>query len=305
MTQALIATTDLAKKIAARAEGKTGGIKNLTEGRSDVNRINPFLIKIEPGFNEREFDSETVLEHIDGLAQSIAEVGVRRPLTVRNKNGEMVLKDGECRLRATIRAIEVYGAEIVTVPVILADRSESDADATLGILVENSGLPITPLGKANVVKRLKAHGWSNAEIAARAGMSAPRVSQLLDLSGLSEDIKALIRDDTVSATLALEVTRRHEWNSASALKELKTAQQTAVAKGKKRVTAKSVATTKPIDSVAALLSNAIVTAEQEDGEEAIVQIVSSPDEWAAICALLKIENTVIVVEDEDAEAEVA
>ena len=101
------ATTPLGKQIAARAEGRTGGIREIAEGRSDVHRVNPFLIKIEPGFNAREIDAPSTQEHIDELAQSIAKIGVQRPLKVRNKGGEMLLKDGECRLRATIRAIEV------------------------------------------------------------------------------------------------------------------------------------------------------------------------------------------------------
>lgn len=299
MTNVLTPTTDLGMQIAARAEGKSGGIRQITEGRSDVHRINPFLIKVQDGFNVRDFDSDTVSEHIDSLAKSIAEVGVRRPLTVRNKGGELLLKDGECRLRATIRAIEVYGAEVYTVPVILADRSESDADATLGILVENSGLPVTPLGKAEVVKRLKGFGWSNGEIAARAGMSEGRVGQLLDLCGLSEEVKDMIRNETVSSTVALEVARRNDWNDAETAKELKTAQSKVAAKGKKRVTAKAISAPKPIELLANIFSNAGVQVENDDGDDDnSVLIALSLEDWLAACALLKIESNVVLIDDE-------
>lgn len=280
------ATTPLGKQIAARAEGRTGSIKVIAEGRSDLHRVNPFAISVEPGFNAREIDSPSTQQHIDELAQSIAQIGVQRPLKVRNKGGNLVLKDGECRLRATIRAIEVYGAEIHTIPVILADRSESDADSALGILVENSGLPLTPLAKAKVVSRLKGFGWSDDEIASKAGMSKARVSQLLDLNGLGEEVKSLIRDEIVSPTLAVEIARSKNWDDAATVAEIKAGQKEAAARGKSRVTAKSVTTkVKPITVVSDVISAAMISV---DGDKVSIQITR--DEWDQVRAALKIEG---------------
>ncbi|PZR59549.1 MAG: hypothetical protein DI537_53240, partial [Stutzerimonas stutzeri] len=240
-TTALIATTDLSQKIAARAKGRTGGIKTLAEGRSDIHKVNPFLIRVEDGFNVRDFESPEVAEHVDNLAQSIAKIGVQRPLKVRNKGNELILKDGECRLRATIRAIEVYGAEIVAIPVVLADRSESDADATLGILVENSGLDLTVSGKSEIVKRLTAFGWSREDIAAKAGMSKARVIQLLEFAGLSTEIKGLVSAGTVSATAALATARAHDFDDDKTVEVIKSASATKMAaSGKARVTARAL-----------------------------------------------------------------
>jgi hypothetical protein len=115
--------SELAKEIAARAKGKTGGIKSIAEGRSDVFQINPYLIEVEEGFNARSFDSPDVRAHIDGLATSIKENGVRNPLRIRKKGDKFTLVDGECRLRATFLAIESYGAEIRSVPVRIQDRA--------------------------------------------------------------------------------------------------------------------------------------------------------------------------------------
>lgn len=288
----LEATTPLAKKIAARAEGRTGGIKAIADGRSDVFRVNPFLIKIEDGFNAREIDSPSTQQHIDELAQSIAKIGVQRPLKVRNKGGVMLLKDGECRLRATIRAIEVYEAEIHSIPVLLADRSESDADSALGILVENSGLPLTPLAKAVVVTRLKGFGWNDDDIAEKAGMSKARVTQLLDLNGLGEEVKSLIRAEVVSPTLALDIARKNKWDDDATVAEIKDAQVKVAARGKTRVTAKAVAKVKPINTLADIFAAAEVETDDGGEGEDIVMITMTPDQWATVCKTLKIENSV-------------
>ncbi len=284
-------STDLGKKIAARAEGKTGGIKNISEGRSDIFRINPKLIEVEDGFNARDFDSPTVIEHIDNLARSIAQVNVKRPLKVRNVGGKYVLTDGECRLRATWRAIEVYNAEIVTIPVMLADRHESAADATLGLIIENSGMELTPLGKADVVKRLKVFGWSEAEIADKAGMSRARVTQLLEMVGLSEDIKALIRNETISPTLALDVARANDFDEAKTLEDIRSGQEKVAAKGKTRVTKRAVTGAAGAVSVKAKVAELIGTADVVRDEEDNMIVASFTEaDWIKVCELLKISN---------------
>ena len=296
----LTATTPLSMSIAAAAKGKQGAktIRDIAEGRSDEYRVNPFDIEVEDGFNVRDFDSETVAAHIDSLAQSIAQIGVQRALKVRNKGGVLLLKDGECRLRATIRAIEVYGAEIKTVPVKVADRSESDADATLGILVENSGLEVTPMGKAEVVKRLKAFGWSEVDIASKAGLSKARVGQLLDLIGLGEGIKALIRNETVSPTLALEIARQHNFDDVATLKAITTAQTKVAAKGRTRVTKKAVTgeanATSAKSQIASILS-ALDVEIDTDGEVDVVCATFAVEDWAKLCELLKIENKALEI----------
>lgn len=285
--------TPLAQKIADRiGSERSPSMRKMAEGRSDVFRVNPFLIEVEEGFNAREIDAKETQEHIDHLAQSIAQIGVQRPLKVRNKGGKLLLKDGECRLRATIRAIEVYNAEIVTIPVLLAERSETEADSALGILVENSGLPLTPLAKATVVTRLKNFGWSNEEIAEKAGMSKGRVSQLLDMNGLGDGVKDMIRAGVISPTLALEMSRDNGWDDEKTAEDIKKAQTEVEARGKTKVTAKAVAKKpKASDVVADILAGVEVEADDggEEGSEVVV-ITMDAAQWAAICSALKIEN---------------
>jgi len=293
-TVALIAGTELSQKIAARAADRKGGtIKNMMEGRSDVYKVNPFLIQVQDGFNVRDFESPEVAEHVDNLARSIAQIGVQRPLKVRNKGGELILKDGECRLRATIRAIEVYKAEIVAIPVQLTDRSESDADAALGILVENSGLDITVAGKAEIVKRLMGFGWNSTEIAEKAGMSKARVSQLLDFAGLSTAIKALVSAGTISATAAMNVARENAFDDDKTLAQIVAAQTKVAANGRARVTAKTLGgPSKSAPSlkaaVAEIINKADVEKLKEGTEDATVILTMSAAEYGALCNLLKL-----------------
>lgn len=285
-------TSDLAKKIAARAEDRNGSIKNVSEGRSDVYRINPYKIQVEDGFNVRSFDSPDLVDHIDTLARSIAENGVLHPLTLRRKGEVFVVKDGECRLRATIRAIEVYGAEINTVPVCVTARHESDADAVLGIIVENSGLPLDALAKSNVVKRLKAFGWSDTDIANRTAYSKSYVVKLLEMAGLDEEIKDMIRAGTVSATFALETARSNGFDGEKTLAALSEAQTVAEEKGKARITRATTSGKLGAVPVRTRIANIFETVDVDlidDSEDATVCLTLSAQDWATVKELLKLK----------------
>src|ERR1700674_5839547 len=98
------------------------GIKSLAQGRTDVFKVDPRVLVIKDGWNSRDFNDPENLEHVDNLAQSIAAVGVKQPLTVFFENGKCYVSDGECRLRGAMRAIEHYKADLRTVPVQTEDR---------------------------------------------------------------------------------------------------------------------------------------------------------------------------------------
>src|SRR6185369_14107363 len=106
---------------------KATGIAQFSEGRSDVHRVDPRKLVLVPGFNMRE-ESPELDEHIDELAQSIAEIGVKKPIEVKLEDGKLLVREGHCRTRAAIRAIEVYKADLKTVPVISVDRYASDEE---------------------------------------------------------------------------------------------------------------------------------------------------------------------------------
>ena len=104
---------------------KTTGIAQFSQGKSEVFKVDPKLLIINEGWNTRD-ESDDLAAHIDQLAQSIAEIGVRKPIEVKLEDGRLIVKDGHCRTRATIRAIDVYKADIKTscaIPMIITENS--------------------------------------------------------------------------------------------------------------------------------------------------------------------------------------
>lgn len=232
-----------ARAIAAMAAetlanaSKQGGIKGFSTQRSDTFRLNPYLIKIKEGWNSREVSSPDNREHIDALARSISENGVKEALTVFWEGGAPVLTDGHCRLLATYRAIEVYGAEVLTVPVKTEAKGDSDGDRLMSQIIRNSGKPLAPHEQASVFKRLHDMGWSIDRIAAKAAMTPRRVDQLVEFHGAPEEIKRMVAEGKLSTSFAQNIVRQSD-SEEQATDILKKAVETAQKEGKSRATAK-------------------------------------------------------------------
>lgn len=215
------------------------GIKDLAKGRSDVFRLSPDDIHVRDGWNSRDFTQPDNIAHVQELAASIREVGVRKPLTVYVEAGKAYLTDGECRLRA-IRQVIKDGAEIATVPVITEDRHSSEADRLFTQIVGNSGKNFSALEKADVYKRLIDFGWSETDIARKAGVSRQTVLDMLALRSAPAPIAAAVKSGDITPTLAVKTIRREKDAAAETITE---AVQRAKASGKKRATARDVGST--------------------------------------------------------------
>ncbi len=162
-------------------------------------------------------------------------------LTVVMKNDRVIVIDGHCRLLATFRAIEVYGAEIKSIPLTVESRLASEADRVLGQVLRNGGKPLTVLEQGAVFAKLIGFGWSEKQIAEKAGLGAVRVSQILDLIADSNDaIRDLVSSGQVSATLAQQTLREADGDADTAQQMLTDARAVARAMGKTRVTKKHV-----------------------------------------------------------------
>lgn len=237
-------TSEMGKSIAALAESicsddqRAGGIKGYQSGRSDFYKVNPFLIQIKKGFNCRDFSSEENRQHILFLAESIAEKGVLKPLTVYLDQGQLFLADGECRLLATFYAIEKLNAEIQTVPVIMESKGVNEAERVASQIIHNSGKPFTPLEMVQTIKRLLGFGWAPARIAQETTISVAKQNQLLELGAIPEEVKALVAEGAVSPHLAVK-TVKEEGNEAAA-ETLTAAVESAKAQGRKRALPKDL-----------------------------------------------------------------
>jgi len=270
---------------------KSTGIASIAEGRSDLHKINPAKIKVKANWNGRDFNEPTNLQHVEELALSIAEIGVRQPLTVSWENGEAWLSDGECRLRAIMLAIS-RGAEIKTVPVILEDRYSNDADKLFSQIIRNSGKPFSQMEQARVYKRLVDMGWQQGDIAKKAGISAARISQILDLLTMPEPIKQMVVEGKVSPSMAMATLKEH--NGAKATRVLQDAVAVAEAEGSQRALprhveaspepeAKPPANKRSLGLVAAVKAAFdAVTTEIDDEDDSVITIRMTVETWDMI-----------------------
>ncbi|MDQ0317750.1 ParB/RepB/Spo0J family partition protein [Amorphus orientalis] len=221
------------------------GIKDIAKGRSDLFRVHTSDLHIKEGWNSRDFDDPENKEHVDKLAQSIAAVGVKQPLTAYLEGGKLYIEDGESRFRGALRAIEEYEADPdMLLSVRMSDKEASDADRVLSQIVRNSGKPFSPLETATVYKRLKELGLSDSEIARQTGVSRVYVAQLVGLADMRDEIKDLVRKGRISATLAIETVQGCGGDEDAALKVLRDAVAAANEAGKERATAKHVRSAK-------------------------------------------------------------
>ena len=58
------------------------GLASLSQGRSDLFNVDPRQLHIKQGWNNRDLTDPSNIEHIDMLARSIAEIGVKKALVV-------------------------------------------------------------------------------------------------------------------------------------------------------------------------------------------------------------------------------
>lgn len=291
--------SERARQIAAEArsliESDKGGIKHLMVGRQDMFRINPFDLNVKPGWNSRDMEDPENVDHVMALAHSIAEHGVKEPLTAYLDDGKLWLSDGHCRLFATLYAIEHLGATIRTVPVKTEERGTDEADRLFSQRIRNSGKKFSPLEEGVLFKKLLAHGWTEEMIAKKTGLSAARVGQLLEMQGAPAEVKRLITTGKVSFTLALQMLRTNGGDGTRTLADLNGALKTAEAAGKDRATAKHVERNKsPMRSggvkgreVKAIFNSDVVKVATKSEGGAVVRVITMPqDTYAKLMAAL-------------------
>lgn len=216
------------------------GIQSLALGRKDILRIDPYDLNIKEGWNCREVNFNPDDEDDLALAESIAEIGVKQPLTAIWEDGKAYITDGHRRLVATFHAIEVLRAEIKSVPVQTEDRYSSEAERVLSQLVRNNGKPLSTIEFSRVYKRLIDLGWTEKEIATKIGRSTKWVKSLLELNSAPAEVVELVRTNKVSASMALGEIKSDPSKAGERLNEAVT---TAKAAGKSRATPKHLSST--------------------------------------------------------------
>jgi ParB family transcriptional regulator, chromosome partitioning protein len=272
-------------------------IKDVANGRSDLYRVDPAIIQIKTDWNSRSSADPANKEHIEGLKASIKEIGVKRPLVCYMENEVVYVSDGHCRLQAVMELIK-EGIEIKSIPVQTEDRFSNEADRIFSQIVHNQGKPLTGLEQAKVFKRLMDLGWSQKDIAAKAGISGGRVSQLLELLTLPISLQMFITEGKASANMVLNVFKKHNSDEKATLEELSGAVAVANKEGRKRAMPKDAGdgeggSEKPAKSpktnlkahLKALIEKAYVDENIDDSENTVTWSVSETD-WAELMEMI-------------------
>ena len=130
---------------------------------------------------------------LDALADSIRNNGIIQPLVVRkNNNDEYELISGERRLRAAVKV----GLE--TVPCVL--MSVSDNDSALFAIIENIQRDnLNYFEEAESISRLvNEYSMTQEEISKRLGKSQSYLSNKLRLLKLSDELRSVILENSLS-----------------------------------------------------------------------------------------------------------
>lgn len=264
-----------------------GRIRDFAEGRGDLLRIDPRKINVKPNWNSRDFNDPANIEHIESLSLSIAEVGVKEPLRIYLEDGKIWLTNGECRLLATMAAIG-RGVDIKTVPAIAEDRYSNEADRVFSQISSNAGKPFSALEQAKVYKKLLDLGWMAKDIAAKAGISNARVSQVLDLLTLPEPIKQMVTNGQVSATMAITAVKEH--NPEQAVKVLQDAVVEAQSQGRtKAKPSDAPAEAKPPQNkLKSIIAEAFEYSDVDNNDDEFCIIKMPIEHWEKIKNLLKL-----------------
>lgn len=208
-------------------------LKDLAESTRDSFMFDPRLIEIEEGFNPRDFTSTLMVERLQHMAASIEQNGVKVPLTVVWRNDRVILRDGETRLRA-VRMLLDRGVEVKAVPCQAEDRHANEEDQIASLILRNDGQQLSMLEQATVYKRLLALGLNESDAARKCGVSASHVNQCLTLYSAPIEVREMVKQGEVSASLAVRTVRREKEEAAPVLRE---AVKRAKDEGKKKATA--------------------------------------------------------------------
>jgi len=189
-----------------------------------------------PGYNCRDMSSAETQAYIRRMAEAIKANGTDAfpEITVFQEDDKIYVHRGHCRLRAH-KLAKAEGAPVIGIRGIAAPKQD-EAERALDLLSSNDGLPLTPLEKAAVVKRLLKFEWTPAEIAKARGCSVTAVTDLIKLLDAPEEVKEMVRAGEVAARTATDVIRKE--GAQEGTETLKKAVEAAKASGKDKATAK-------------------------------------------------------------------
>jgi ParB/RepB/Spo0J family partition protein len=183
--------------------------------KTDIYKVPFSKLVIIDGFNDREDYGD-----IPELAESIRAEGPRVPLKGYRDGDKFVVIVGHRRHRAAEWIKKQYKEEIVFKFECYA-KGASKAEMLMDTLLTNAGKELTPLEKANVVKKLVTEKMTVKAIAAAlGGVSSVYITNLSKLADAPDKVKKHIRDGNVSATLVIGYLKNKDCNIEELVTEI-------------------------------------------------------------------------------------
>lgn len=145
---------------------------------------------------------------IDELANSIEESGIMVPIRAyrdKDNEGEWIAIDGHRRLKAAMQLVNEKGLTIRAKLLVVDYRKLSDEQLVYDMVITNSGKELNPVELAEAVRRLIGYGHKAKEIAVKFGKPTPFVKNLELFSAAPRRIKEMVKNNTVSYTLVLQI----------------------------------------------------------------------------------------------------
>jgi len=173
-------------------------------GRSDLLKIDPKEIKIQDGWNPRaEFGD------IQTLANDIKENGLLVPIRIKRVGDDLVVVDGERRMRAVKLLLE-QGVEIKAVPAMLIS-GKGDSELMFEALSTNTGKPLTFSEEAEAFRRLVAWGVTQSDIARRIGRDPAYVSaRMTFVNNATPEVKQAVAENKISKSTAMAIANKND-----------------------------------------------------------------------------------------------
>lgn len=213
----------------------------ITSGRSENFKIDPFIIRPEPGWNAR-----TTFEGIPELAESLLANDQSDPITIRrDADSNILITDGERRWRAaihirtTIAKDSEHPLQEKASTFLLRCQSEPQnvkpIDRLFRQLEANSGQPFTLLEKARLYQRILTEDASltEAELARRSQTTRQAVNQALNLVRFgAPKLLRFVEQDKISGSLANRIISEHKDDHPAQELAAAEAIETAAAAGK-------------------------------------------------------------------------
>lgn len=228
-----------------------GSIRAAVKGSksADLWKVKREQIFIHPDFNIREKNDE-YREHVRHLADLMKANGYdfAKPIKAfaakENGNDLLYVIDGHQRLEAFDLAVE-EGADLQYISVVTAPVGTSMQDVIADLCNTNAGRPLSTYEMSKLCKRLLAYGSDQADIARRLGFTQRHIANLLALQAAPAEVRQMVESGEVSTSMAIAAVQKNDPNTA--IKNLRTAVETAKAQGKTKATPKHLPKQDAID----------------------------------------------------------